>query len=322
MSAINLPGAGSGQAIGNATIPPEGPKCLPLILDFTAMSGAQVYTLDVGQVYSKGPGFPGFSVIQGLYIDNSNSTQALTVIVSGTQQNIKAPAGSQGYYPILSPTFGQLTFKSLGNCVCQVELYNVPLPAGTWDSTSASSGGSYDAQGNLKTKDQGLASIYGANAFLPTQDVVLEAAKSAVGQLTAINVNVVEGGGGGPSVPPNLLFSSTFTNQGGSQVFGNGGSGKNTTILYALTIDLLSDTYYTGGAMFDFIMSANGQYMMHDKYYVPANPTLAPGVTNVRNLTFPEGLYMPGGSGSIYCNLDKAVTGGTGFSISGYGTQY
>jgi len=172
---------GTGVQIGNSYIPPEGPKALPLALDFTINTAFQI---QVSDLFSKGPGKPGFSVLQGFYADNSQSAAQLTVVISGTGQTLIVPAGSEGYIPMLSPSGGTIIFSSLGGNKLNIDLYNVPMPAILWNASATSfsfvSGGA--AAGALKTSD-----------------IILDAIIAAGGGGTTVPVTIV-GAGAGSSI--------------------------------------------------------------------------------------------------------------------------
>ena len=116
--------------IYDAQIPAEGPKAVPINLDFTSGTGEPSYTLDLNNFQTQG----FISMVQTLFIDNSAGTQPIIVTVTAARgQILQAPPGSQGYYPILSPNPAQLQFAcSDTSNKAQVILINVGIAPGVW----------------------------------------------------------------------------------------------------------------------------------------------------------------------------------------------
>ena len=181
--ATSLPFNLAGIRVGNATIPKEGPKAIPVALDFTAQSS---YTIDVSSLYAQGV----LSIIQVIYVDAADGTGDFIFNISGTAQRLKIQAGSQGYYPVLSPANGLITVSGAG--VGQIFLINVPMSVLTWLNEGEGGTFAFDNAGNLKTADQGLA-----------------------GLITPDGLKVAESGGGG-SGTPSYLIADTLINSGNS----------------------------------------------------------------------------------------------------------
>jgi len=109
----------------NQAAPPDGPKAIPVSLDFSALA---TYTLD----YSNAQNLGKFSMLQAVYVDNSTNGSAVSITVTGTGQVLTVPANSQAYLPILvgNPIF--LTFTSNGNVSVTVFLLNFPVAPAIW----------------------------------------------------------------------------------------------------------------------------------------------------------------------------------------------
>jgi hypothetical protein len=101
-------------------VPAEGPKCVPLTLDFSSI---QTLELDYGNMQSRG----FLAMCQTLWVDNFNSATILTILIPGTGQTLKIPAGVQGYFTCLCPSPIHMIFSSTGGVVCQVTLCNFPV---------------------------------------------------------------------------------------------------------------------------------------------------------------------------------------------------
>lgn len=101
-------------------VPAEGPRCVPLTLDFTAVTTLE---LDYGNMQARN----FLSMCQTLWVDNSLSGQILSAYIPGTGQTIKVPAGTQGYFTCLCPNPIHFIFTSTGGVVCQVTMCNFPV---------------------------------------------------------------------------------------------------------------------------------------------------------------------------------------------------
>ena len=128
MSTINVRGLAL-QAVQNTFSPPEGPKALPLALDFATDPQPFLYVADL---YNHGPGYPGLSGLQTLYVDNTNGAGDMTVNVEGSGQKLKIKAGMQGFYPVISPKQGRIIFTGSGGLVT-VLLLNFTVAAYEWE---------------------------------------------------------------------------------------------------------------------------------------------------------------------------------------------
>jgi hypothetical protein len=114
--------------VQNQVLPRGGPKCVPVPLAFVTQTG---FILDLQNMQA----LNRFSNLQTLYIDNSGNSQILIVTVGRGGQQIKAPAGSQGYYPILASNPLNLNFSVAATSptdTAYVFLLNVPLPSSQW----------------------------------------------------------------------------------------------------------------------------------------------------------------------------------------------
>ena len=109
----------------NQYIPDEGPKVIPLLLDFTK---ADTFTLDMESVQARG----FFSILQCVYIDMKDAVVDLELTISALGQIIHAKKQTQGYYNVMVPNPIKLQFDSAGNIQIRAFLINVPIPGATW----------------------------------------------------------------------------------------------------------------------------------------------------------------------------------------------
>ena len=124
MNNLNLAGS---FGVNSVLIPKGGPKCVPATLDFSS----------VGEIIIEGEqliAMGKMEFLQGVFIDNADNPNPLTLIMSTTGQRVIAPANSQGYYSILvpnSPRIRALTSQGAGRRI-QAIFYNVPIQAQVW----------------------------------------------------------------------------------------------------------------------------------------------------------------------------------------------
>jgi len=109
----------------NALIPREGPKAIPVLIDFSV---TPTYQIDLQQVFS----LARMTILQTLWVDNSANTGVVNITVSTINQTIKVPPSSQGYYPLLSGPEPTLTVSSVGGGKIQIHLLNIPVQSQTW----------------------------------------------------------------------------------------------------------------------------------------------------------------------------------------------
>lgn len=117
---------GNTMQVFNALIPQEGPKTLPLSLDFSA---ADQYVLD----YYYRQSLAALSMVQTLYIDMKDTDNPLTVTIPGSGQVIRVKGRTQGYYPVMQPNPIRMIFDCPGGPAnLAVHLINVPVFASQW----------------------------------------------------------------------------------------------------------------------------------------------------------------------------------------------
>lgn len=109
----------------NQMLPEEGPRSIPLLLDFTAFA---TYELDAELLQARG----FLSMVQSLFVDASGGKD-IVVTINGTGQVIIAKKDTQGYYSVLVPNPVRMTFTSTGGVAgVRIFLINVPVPGVVW----------------------------------------------------------------------------------------------------------------------------------------------------------------------------------------------
>lgn len=127
------------NGVSNIVIPKEGPKCLEVTLNFASTSVLEIEGLlpiTTGKI----------SYIQGVYVDNGENPEQLTLTVKYTRQRLIIPAYGQGYYPVLFSTVPDMTCETVAGAVLvNLHFYNVPIAPASWLANDASPSGAGDA---------------------------------------------------------------------------------------------------------------------------------------------------------------------------------
>lgn len=114
------------QNVNGQKIPEEGPRSVSVPLDFSL---GTTLTLDLQNLMSRG----FMSMIQGLFLDNSNGGTTLTVSFGGSGQQIKIAPNRQGYRMVLCPNpVNSITFFSTAGVLLAVQLLNFPVTNSDW----------------------------------------------------------------------------------------------------------------------------------------------------------------------------------------------
>lgn len=123
--------------IENALVPDEGPKIVPINLEFGAIASYEIdLTLSISQRKIR--------IVQGIYIDNSQNSNPFTIEAQASKQRITVQPGAQGYYPLLAGQFPRFTCSSNGTALVYIAFLNVPVPALQWNTGLGASIGVVD----------------------------------------------------------------------------------------------------------------------------------------------------------------------------------
>lgn len=106
--------------VQGVSCPPEGPTAIPVPLDFTL---ATKYTLNMQNVISRN----FFSMLQSVFIDNSNNPASITLEFDNTSQPLTLEGGEQGYLQVLCQNPAVISFSSTGD-VSDVAVYLLNFP--------------------------------------------------------------------------------------------------------------------------------------------------------------------------------------------------
>lgn len=112
--------------VNNQIVPPEGPRVIPVQLDFTNTDTIEV---DLGQLQQRG----FMNMVQTVFVDLNGNANNLVIKVNGALQNIVCKANTQGYYTILAPNPAKLAFVCvIGGGTVTVHLCNSPISGSVW----------------------------------------------------------------------------------------------------------------------------------------------------------------------------------------------
>lgn len=128
----------------NAIIPAEGPKALPVDLDFE-LAGS--WAIDLSQAFA----LKVISLIQAVYIDNSKNPNALELSVDSSRHSVTCPPYSQAFFPLLAPKDTKLTVASGLTGRARVFFLNIPVSPQVWGSKAPAF--NFDASGRLLVSD-------------------------------------------------------------------------------------------------------------------------------------------------------------------------
>lgn len=114
--------------VANQDNPTEGPRAVPLNLDFTNATGQPTHLVDlsVQQMQTR------MSMVQTVFVDLSGTDSPLTIQCQGTNQTIVVKGRTQGYYNVLAISPTRLQFTSAANAFVQAVLLNVPIAGAVW----------------------------------------------------------------------------------------------------------------------------------------------------------------------------------------------
>lgn len=143
------------QKILTGMIPCEGPKTIPILIDFSL---GNTFTADLSVIQN----LAFITCVETVFIDNSQNTAPLKVSTSpNTKQDLYIPAGAQAYLPILQTNPAVLTFFTTTALKIMVQLLNFYVPPFVWNTGS---GGFVFSGSNLLVQDTILESMI-SNGF-------------------------------------------------------------------------------------------------------------------------------------------------------------
>lgn len=112
----------------NGLVPKEGPRAVPVQLDFTATTTAELdFALAQAQARLTG--------VQAIWIDNTNSGSDLVIVAQSTGQRIVVKARHQGSFPVIGAIPPKFVLTSSGGVIIESLWLNVPIPANEWGAT-------------------------------------------------------------------------------------------------------------------------------------------------------------------------------------------
>lgn len=112
--------------VKNQLVPQEGPKSIPLVLDF-ATETAYLYDATTQQNLGY------LSMVQTIWVDTSGMAAALVISIPGSRQTLTIPPNMNGFLNVLCPNPAKVQFSSsAGAGIANVQLINTPIAAIMW----------------------------------------------------------------------------------------------------------------------------------------------------------------------------------------------
>lgn len=253
------------QPVFNAAVPKEGPKAIPLRLDFTAV---ETILVDLTQQQQAAK----ISFLQGAFIDNSQNLSSFSIRAGQSQQTITIPPQSQAFVPLLLPNPPQFLCSSLGSAIVTIVVLNIPMDIAVWSVN----GEAEVLNGMLQVQDAALEALISGGA-LTTADKNLAAIIQNLGGGNALDVNVVSGGGGGSGF--NFQGLTKINAFGGGNIGLTPGVAGDFGILQYLHIYLDPTTFLVGSPLVIVQVldnSAGGPIIAEFNFLPPATAPIAP----------------------------------------------
>ena len=109
-------------SVYNSIMPKEGPKAIPVTLDFSTTGTLLVdFTLPMNQ--------KRLSAIQTLSVRNWLNAQSISVVAQGFPEPFDIAPGCDVFMPIPAQNLAKFLFTTTGNLIIPVTFWNIPLPA-------------------------------------------------------------------------------------------------------------------------------------------------------------------------------------------------
>lgn len=206
-------------------VPAEGPKVIPLALDF---STAPSFEFDIQMQLS----LAQISCIQAIYVDNYDSAAPMIIELPSTQQRIVVPAGNQGFWPVLADLNGTIIFSSADTVPCRAHLLNFSAAQANWPEGGGT--GSITGGANLGPGAGVFADVAGGGIMQ-----FLSLIEGSNITITATDIGIIisatgSGGGGIPEIPATKqYFVRTYdgTNYSWHSISNDGGLGVDNAII-------------------------------------------------------------------------------------------
>lgn len=112
----------------NAQVPPEGPKVVSVLADF---SKSPAYDFNTTLTQASG----SQRAVSGVYVDNSANSHEVQIVVSVINQVLKVPANSQAYLTLFVPKNATITVSDPSGAATVAVPFmfvNFPLANAVW----------------------------------------------------------------------------------------------------------------------------------------------------------------------------------------------
>lgn len=134
----------------NGYVPKEGPQSVTIPLDFS--SGQFLFEDLTAESQQE-----TISVVQCVFIDNSNNPYPVSLFFAITQFTLWCPPNCQGFFPIVNSGPPNFTAFSSGGVKILIQLLNFPMPAAVWGKDGVPISGSVSISGTVSTQPESSA---------------------------------------------------------------------------------------------------------------------------------------------------------------------
>lgn len=137
--------------IFNGLVPKDGPRVIPITVDFTTQ---QTWMLDLTQQTAlKIVGY-----IQCVFVDNSQNGETISIQTQTVRQTVVIPPYSQAFVPLLLVDGPVVNLSSAGGIPIMLHFLNVPMPLEVW-SVRVAPVFSFTDNGYLQVSDPALEAL-------------------------------------------------------------------------------------------------------------------------------------------------------------------
>ena len=152
MGGLSIPSQKSQPiTLGLGVQPLEGPRAIFANFDFSGGSAVLNLSAQMGDF--------GMSIVQTLFIDNSNNSSAASFTIGGTGQKVTCPPQTQAYFPCMM-VGGNINIvgNSAGNVLVPVFLMNTYVDPMLWNTSNPTVTGTVTVSGTVTTSP--LTAVY------------------------------------------------------------------------------------------------------------------------------------------------------------------
>lgn len=226
----------------NTRLPTEGPRTIPVLVNFD--NGA-TQTIDISQLVAQ----KKISMVQSLYVDNSDNSASVSIAISGSGQTLVVPPESEAYFPVLAPVPCVFTLESDSTSQIFVGLNNFPTPAFVWNVQSQAF---QFTGGKLQVTDPVLDGLAVQNG------------------LQVVPNEYITGGGAVPAFAGDTFYTGSTSADSAQTIISAPGNAL-AFYLRAMKVDISNDAATTSGAEITVTVKDGSTTIAENTVYVPSS---------------------------------------------------